>query len=68
MKALFIWLVGYYCVDLQCFQLHKPIKTIEQCELEINELTIEFAKIHNDYGGLWELDCHIMTNKYVGQS
>lgn len=68
MKALFIWLVGYYCVDLTCVQMHKPLQTIEQCELEINKLIIDFAKIYEDHGGRWELDCHIMTNKYVGQS
>ena len=66
MKLLFVWLLGFYCVDTTCYQLHKPLKTIEQCELEINQLTLDFADIDAEYNGKWELECYTMPNKYVG--
>ena len=66
MKLLFVWLLGYYCVDVTCYQLHKPMLDIYACELEVNQLTLDFADIDNEYNGKWELECYVMTNKYVG--
>ncbi len=68
MKLLFVWVVGYYCVDLNCYQLHQPVNSIAECETTIMSHAQAFSELDEEYGGKWELDCHVMINKYVGQS
>lgn len=68
MKTIFVWLIGYYCVGIDCMQLHKPVRDMTECELEINKLTLDFVELNEKYPGRWELDCVFMLNKYTSST
>ena len=68
MKLLFVWLLGYYCVDVTCYQLHQPVESMEECQYMLTNLAKDFKNLDEEYEGKWELNCHTITNRYVGLS
>lgn len=68
MKLIFVWLLGYYCVDVTCYQMHQPLKSIGECEAMLIEMAKDFEELDEEYNGKWELNCHTVINRYVGLS